>query len=72
VGKYSYRFTSARRGFITLWALFFMAGVTLLLALILTGQTARHRTAQRTIHQYQRAGDWYAQRLRERARTLPR
>lgn len=47
------RFT--RHGFLTLWALFFLAGVSLILLVVLAGQSARQQSTLELIKAYNRS-----------------
>ncbi len=47
------RFT--RRGFLTLWALFFLASVSLVLILVMAGQSAREQSTHQLIKDYNRS-----------------
>lgn len=47
------RFT--RRGFLTLWALFFLASVSLVLILVMAGQSAREQSTHQLIQDYNRS-----------------
>ena len=46
---------STRQGFLTLWALFFLAGISLLVILVVSGQAARRESTTRLITEYNHA-----------------
>lgn len=46
---------SQRHGFLTLWALFSLAGVSLILLIVLTGQSAKQQSTLELIRTYNRS-----------------
>ena len=61
----------AKRGFVTVWALAFLAMMTVIMSLMLMGQSARHQTTERLIRVYRRETRHYREELAQRLRETP-
>ncbi|CAJ1228498.1 hypothetical protein [Levilactobacillus zymae] len=67
MAKHTSRFARPSQGFLTLWALLFLAAMSLTLTIVLAGQYARIQTTTQLVRQYdQIAVDSATERTRAR------
>ncbi|MEN2368207.1 hypothetical protein [Levilactobacillus brevis] len=62
---------STRQGFLTLWALFFLAGISLLVILVVSGQAARRESTTRLITEYNQAARRLKQQTTKHVKKVP-
>ncbi|GEO65931.1 hypothetical protein [Levilactobacillus spicheri] len=70
MGRDPGRLTRHPRGFLTAWALVFLAAMSLLLTLILVGQAARHRTTQEVVTVYRQSISQYRRQVARREASV--